>query len=155
MDHRLVVRPARSRCSEILLHPAKPTRRPRGRQLRPPAATNQNSTQGAQGRLAPLRAKLLPPVPSGRSPCGAGRHVHQPRRLSLCCQKQERVMNTSDRETKDKSGPAVLPRKISDATPDDGSLSRRNILFGSTALAAASAMGSVTPTEPALAQPAP
>ena len=57
-------------------------RNPRGaaeakRQLRPAATRHQNSTQSAQRRLAPVRAELLPPLPSGRTPCAAGRHVHE------------------------------------------------------------------------------
>ena len=44
---------------------------------------HQNSAQGDQGRLASVRAELLPPLPAGRAPCGAGRHVDQPCRISL------------------------------------------------------------------------
>ena len=36
---------------------------------------DQNSPQGAQGRLAPVRAELLPPLPAGRAPCRAGRYL--------------------------------------------------------------------------------
>ena len=43
----------------------------------------QNSAQGHQRRLAPVRAELLPPLPAGCAPRGAGRHVHEPCRLSM------------------------------------------------------------------------
>src|SRR5262249_32130252 len=39
--------------------------------------------QGAEGRLASLRAELLPAVPSRRQARRAGRHIDEPRRLSL------------------------------------------------------------------------
>jgi formylglycine-generating enzyme len=35
-----------------------------------------------RARLASVRAELLP-LPPGRSPCGSGGYVHEPRRLSL------------------------------------------------------------------------
>ena len=44
---------------------------------------HQDSTQGAQGRLASLRAELLPPLSAGCAPCGAGRHVDEPCRLQM------------------------------------------------------------------------
>ena len=68
---------------ESLLHSGKSARRARGRQLRPSHHQRQDSTQGDQRRLAPLRAELLPPLPAGRTPCPAGRHVHKPRRFSM------------------------------------------------------------------------
>ena len=49
-----------------------------------PATTErQDSPQGHQGRLAPVRAELLPPLPAGCAPRGAGRHVHEPCRLPM------------------------------------------------------------------------
>ena len=49
----------------------------------PCAAADQDSPQGHQGRLASVRAELLPPLPAGGAPCGAGRHVHEPSRVSM------------------------------------------------------------------------
>ena len=80
---RLVVDQARSRCTEGVLHPGKSARRPRGRQLRSVPAEHQDPAQGAQGRLASVRAKLLPPLPAGGAPCRADRYVDQSRRISL------------------------------------------------------------------------
>ncbi|MGY3648179.1 hypothetical protein ACVWW2_003470 [Bradyrhizobium sp. LM4.3] len=40
--------------------------------------------QGDQGRLAPVRAQLLPPLPASGAPRGATRHIDQPSRVSLC-----------------------------------------------------------------------
>ena len=36
-----------------------------------------------QGRLAPLRAELLPPLPPGRAPRAAGRHIYESRRFPM------------------------------------------------------------------------
>ena len=59
-------------------------RGPRARgQLRPVPARDQDSAQGAEGRLAPVRAELLPALPAGRALPRAGRHVDVPRRLPL------------------------------------------------------------------------
>ena len=51
-------------------------------ELRPAATGNQDSAQGAEGRVSPVRAELLPPLPAGGAPRATRRHVHQPRRLS-------------------------------------------------------------------------
>ena len=64
--------------------PAKPEGRPRGRQLRSEPARDQDPTQGDQRRVASLRAELLPPLSPGGAPCGTGRYVNEPCRLSLC-----------------------------------------------------------------------
>ena len=66
---------ARSRCAEGLLHSAQPARRPRGGELRPLPAADQDSAQGPQGRLVPVRAQLLPSLSAGGAACAAGRHV--------------------------------------------------------------------------------
>ena len=55
--------------------PENPRGGTRGRQLRSLPAEHQNSPQGDQGRLASLRAELLPPLPSGRAPCRGGRYA--------------------------------------------------------------------------------
>ena len=63
--------------------PEEPARRPRGSELRPVPAEHPHPAQGAEGRLASLRAELLPALPAGGAACGAGRHLDQPRRISL------------------------------------------------------------------------
>ena len=68
---------ARGRRAEGLLHSGKSARRPRGRQLRPLPAQHQNPAQGPQGRLASVRAELLPPLPPGRAPCRS-RSIRRP-----------------------------------------------------------------------------
>ena len=49
----------------------------------PLPAGHQDSAQGHQGRLASVRAQLLPPLPPGRAPRAAGRYVHEPCRFPL------------------------------------------------------------------------
>ena len=66
-----------------VLHPQQSARRNRGGELRPVPAGHPHPAQGAQGRLAPLRAQLLPALPAGGALPGADRHVHLPRRLPL------------------------------------------------------------------------
>src|SRR5262245_59957678 len=123
MDGRLVVEQARSRRSEGVLHSGKPARRIRGPQLRPLPAAHQTSTQGAQRRLAPAPAELLPPLPTGCPSCRAGGHINEPCRLSLCHSTKEQVMSN---DTRDKSH------------GKERVLDRRKILLGGTTLAAAS-----------------
>ena len=67
--------------------PENPRGGPETSELRPSPAERQNSAQGAQGRLAPVRPELLPPLSSGSAPCRADRHLDKPRRLSLHSQK--------------------------------------------------------------------
>ena len=62
---------------------AESARRAGGRQLRSSPAGDSHSPQGAEGRLASLRADLLPPLPARRAARRARRYVHEPRRLSL------------------------------------------------------------------------
>ena len=68
--------------------PENPRGGPRGRELRPVPAADPHSAQGDQGRLASVRAELLPPLSPGRAPRAAGRHVDEPRRISLRRQKR-------------------------------------------------------------------
>ena len=51
---------------------------------------HQNPTQSAQRWLASMRAQLLPPLPPGSAPCGAGGYVHEPCRISMRCKKGRR-----------------------------------------------------------------
>src|SRR5262245_62971690 len=127
MDHRLVFAQARSRCAEGLLCPGKPARRTRGRELRPATAEHQDPAEGHQGRLASVRAELLPPLPPGRAPCAAGGYVDEPRRFPLRDQREERAMSNRD------NGNEIDGK--------ERALNRRNILLGGTTLAAASAFG--------------
>src|SRR5438874_2711285 len=83
MDVRLVFAKARGRCAEGVLHSAKSARRPPAGQLRRAPARRQNPAQGDQGRLAPVRAELLPPLPAGGAACGGDRYLHESRWLSL------------------------------------------------------------------------
>ena len=63
--------------------PENPRGGPEDGELRPAPAEHQDSAQGDQGRLASVRAELLPPLSAGRAPCRAGRHVDEPCRLPL------------------------------------------------------------------------
>ena len=86
---------ARGRCAESLLHSVKSARRRRAGQLRRPPAEDQDPAQGAQGRLASVRAELLPPLPVGRASCAAGRYVDEPCRTSLCPERKAEFMSGS------------------------------------------------------------
>ena len=83
MDGRLVLAEARRRRAESLLHPAEPARREPRRQLRPCHDERQDPAQGHQGRLAPVRAELLPTLSAGGAPCRAGRHIDKSSWLPL------------------------------------------------------------------------
>src|SRR5215469_9323157 len=50
-----------------------------------PASRKSGSPQSAEGRFASVCAKLLPPLPPGRTSSGAGGHFDQPCGLSLRC----------------------------------------------------------------------
>jgi formylglycine-generating enzyme required for sulfatase activity len=66
-----------------LLRPAEPARRSRGRQLRSAAAHDPHSTKGPEGRLASLRAELLPALSPSSPPCRTGRYLDEPCWLPL------------------------------------------------------------------------
>ena len=63
--------------------PQQSPRTARDRELRSAPAGDPHPPQGDQGRLAPLRAELLPQIPAGGALPGAGRHVHVSPRLPL------------------------------------------------------------------------
>src|SRR6202034_2180847 len=106
--------------------------------LRPLPAADQDSPQGHQRRLASVRAELLPPLPSGRAPCGSGGSVHEPPRVPMCHQERERQMSKDDNGDESKL--------------KTNTLNRRNILLASTTIAAASALGTAASVQKAVAQ---
>jgi formylglycine-generating enzyme len=63
--------------------PKNPARRQRRRELRPSPAARQDSAQGDQGRIAFVRAELLPPLSTSCSSRGGHRHVDQSPRIPL------------------------------------------------------------------------
>src|SRR5215216_4754663 len=147
MDDRLVVDPARSRRTEGVLHSGKSARGSRGRELRPLPAQHQDCAQGAQGRLAPVRSQLLPPLPPGRAPCATGGYVDEPHRIQVHCQGRENVMS-SDR----------LRGNVEQAPQQNGAgLKRRDLLLSGSSLLAASALSAtgLQPTAQAQQQPQP
>ena len=73
--------------------PMNPRGGARGCELRSVSAQHQDCAQGAQGRLVPVRAQLLPPLPAGRPPRPAGRHLDLPRRVPLRREAEERIAN--------------------------------------------------------------
>src|SRR6516162_4200871 len=94
----------------------------------PLPAADQDSAQGAQGRLAPVRPQLLPPLPSGRASRRAGRYVNQSRRVPMCHSRKERNMSADERREKTTARTVLKDRR----------LNRRSILLGGTTLVAAS-----------------
>jgi hypothetical protein len=140
MDRRLVVQQTRKRCTEDVLHSGTSARRLGGGKLRPLPTADQDSTQGTQRRLAPMRAKLLPPLPSGRAPCGARRYINEPRQFPLRHSQQEDRMSDKSKHDETKNG----------------TVNRRCVLLGGTTLAAATAVNASAPMRVAQAQqPAP
>src|SRR4029450_4099762 len=81
MDDRLV--PGSPQDQESLLHDRQPARLRSGAKLRSAHARHQGSEKSDEGRLVPVRAKLLPPLPPSRSHGAAGRYVDLSSRLSL------------------------------------------------------------------------
>ena len=63
--------------------PRKSAWRPRGRQLRPMPTRDQDSAQSPEGRLASVRAELLPPLSAGGAPCRTDRYVDQSRWIQM------------------------------------------------------------------------
>ena len=88
VDVRLVHRPGirRSQHADVLRHawpPGPPGRRHRVGQLRTRPGASVYPAQGDEGRLAPVCAELLPPLPSRRPSVPTDRHLDLPPRFSL------------------------------------------------------------------------
>ena len=86
MDDRLVRGPARGGGpgEARLLRGRQPARPGDGEASFDPAQPRRRDpAQGGQGRLLPLRALLLPPLPAGGAPRADGRHRDEPHRLPL------------------------------------------------------------------------
>src|SRR4051794_33354149 len=83
MDRRLVFARTRRGRGQALLHTSESARRPRGGKLRLVPARCQDSAQGPEGRLALVRAELLPPLPACGAARAAGGYIDQSCRLSL------------------------------------------------------------------------
>src|SRR3984893_5110961 len=142
MDGRLVFAEARSRCAEGVLHSGKSSRWVRGRELRLLSAEYQDSTQGAQRRLASLRSQLLPPLSSRRASCRADRHLGKPCRLQVHHEKEDHVMSNDK-----------IPEKPEmSAEPTGGGLKRRDLLLSGSSLVAVSALSAAGLTSTAQAQ---
>ena len=134
----------------------------REEQLRPLPAADPHPPQGDQGRLAPVRAQLLPALPAGRAPCRS-RSTPRPATWASAASSdrtaraddqprpgRERAMTT--RATKIHGQPGRDPG----AVPNDGQgLNRRDLLLGGTTLAAVSALASAVPMAGAQAQAQP
>ena len=71
-------------------------------------ARDQDPAPGAQGRLASVRAQLLPPLPPGGASSAAGRHLDEPCRLPLHHQREEDPMN-SDRASSQSARRTIPP----------------------------------------------
>ena len=67
----------------LLRAAAQPARRRARGELRPAAAGRPHPAQGDEGRVAPVRAELLPPLPARGADAAGGRHLDLPPRLPL------------------------------------------------------------------------
>ena len=85
-----------------MLHAAQSRADRARRELRSAPARNPHPAQGDQGRLAPLRAELLPQIPARGAIPGAGRHFHVSPRLPL--------HRPADRDVAGRAAPRVRPR---------------------------------------------
>src|SRR6185369_9290802 len=72
VDYRLVSPQASGRHGQDVLHSAEPSRTARRGQLRSLTTPDQNSTQGAERRIASVRAELLSPLSARGALSGAG-----------------------------------------------------------------------------------
>jgi hypothetical protein len=99
---------------------------PRGPELRSLRAWDSNSTPGAEGRLASVRAQLLSPLPPGSASPAAGRHFDEPCRLPLHHQREEDPMNSDRVSSQAPGGRSRLQRMRAKAA-----------LIGATALISA------------------
>ena len=70
--------PSTRRRAEGLLHSAESARRADRRELRSAPAGDPHPAQGAEGRLASLRAELLPALPTRCAPSRANRYLDEP-----------------------------------------------------------------------------
>jgi formylglycine-generating enzyme required for sulfatase activity len=68
---------------EVLLHPRQPARRRARSQLRSARPAGPHSAPRDEGRVVPLRARLLPSLSSGRADGAADRHLDLSPRLPL------------------------------------------------------------------------
>ena len=78
--------------------PENPRGGPEAASYDPCQPEDQDSAQGAQGRLASVRAELLPPLSAGRAPCRAGRHLDQPCRFQVYLQERQRVLSKNEEQ---------------------------------------------------------
>ena len=158
VDVGLVRAKARGRRAEGLLHPRESARRPRGRQLRPLSAEHQDTAQGHQGRLASVRAELLPPLPAGGAPCRGDRYLDEPSRISLRREGSARAIipvSWKEGESRMRGNAEDQDRvAISSDKADDKSINRRNILLGTSTLVATAAMTSAVLAQAQKAAPA-
>ena len=83
----------------------------------PAHPAGQIAAQGAEGRVAPVRAELLPALPSRRALPATGGHVHLPRRFSLH-RSSRRQSLTSLRELPD--SPPLTDASLTERPQDDG-----------------------------------
>ena len=162
VDHGLVSSPKHAgRRAEGLLHSSKPARRPREAELRPVPAADQDSPQGAERRLAPLCAELLPPLPPRRAhpePVDTSTS-HVGFRASSAKRSEGRTAGKKDPEedqvVRGRTAPTPPPPLKTPQAPDQNSgPNRRSVLLSGVSLLAVAAAGSAKARDEAGAGPA-
>ena len=89
MSRRAEIPPTSTRPRPAACPPIRASHRRRGR---PDRARRSHSAQGIEGSLRSLRAKLLPALPAGSTPCRTDRYVDQPCWFPLRRQDAARTM---------------------------------------------------------------
>ena len=142
---------ARGRCAEGVLHPGEPARRRARRRATIPASpTIRIPRKVRQGRLASVRAELLPPLPPGRAP----RRSRSIRRRATSDSAASSETSEHDHDATTSQATMKCPRST---RSEANALSRRSMLLAGTALCRVrhSRAGAAVAQAQRAAQPAP
>ena len=112
---------------QAVLHPAELAGRHEGRLVRLGAAPVPRAPARGEGRLVPVRRRLLPPLPPRRPPPAPGRHRHEPRGLPRGSSRRPELMPADRPERTSTIRLRTVPNCVRTGTP--GARSARNWPF--------------------------